>query len=102
MLNFKILIIISTKVETNNDEKISLNLGKLVIENFFKVKRELTESIQKYELNMTVSESNDTMDIEFNSMQLKEETQFTDVIQTLERRKRACEDLFDINKRLKK
>lgn len=73
--------------------KLSLDLDKLVIKNFFKVKRELTESIQKFSLHLTRFESNDNMDTELEAMK-NNSTSFSDVMETLEKRKRACDDLF--------
>ncbi len=76
----------------SGENTFSLDLDKLVIKNFFKVKRELIESIQKFDLNLTRFESNDNMDTELDS--IRTGASFSDVLQTLEKRKRACDDLF--------
>lgn len=76
------------------DEKLSLDLGKHVIKNFFKVKRELTERIQKFNLNLITFDSNDNMDKEFVLLKENSETKFIDVMNSLETRKRTCQHLF--------
>ena len=76
----------------SGENTLSLDLDKLVIKNFFKVKRELIESIQKFDLNLTRFESNDNMDTELDS--IRTGASFSDVLQTLEKRKRACDYLF--------
>ena len=93
------------KVETGTDVKLSLDFGKLVIKNFFKVKRELIESIQKFNLNLITFESNDNMDIELEALRANESSTIGDISRTLEVRKRSCEELFNtdsLSKRIKK
>jgi len=68
-----------------------------VIKNFFKVRRELTDTIQKFDLNLLKLESNENMDIEMEELRSgdKIKTCFADVSAILEKRKRLCQKLFN-------
>ncbi len=77
----------------------SINLAKLVIRNFFKVKRELTESLQSHNLNLINFESSDNLDNELKNLWNKSSADltFTDIIDKIERRKRACSTELNLN-----
>jgi len=83
-----------------NTEKLLIDLGKLVIKNFFKVKKELIESIQKYNLNLVKLESNENMDNELETLRNCDNTtvRFEDVSAIIEKRKLLCQNLFNTNK----
>jgi len=89
----------------NSKETSSINLGRLVIRNFFKVKRELIENLKIYQLNLIQVESSDNLDNELNSLlndQAGHLLSYENVNEKIQLRKRVCSGEFNnIKKKLK-
>ena len=83
--------------EKNNNNNNSINLGRLVIRNFFKVKRQIIENLKIYNLNLINSESSDNLDNELNNLNEKDLT-YENIDEKIQLRKRVCSGEFnDIN-----
>ena len=89
----------SESVDHSPSNSNGISLGKLVIRNFFKVKRELTESLKSHNLNLINFDSSDNLDNELNSMLNKSGNNltFTNLINKIEERKRACSTELNLN-----
>jgi hypothetical protein len=76
--------------ENNNNHNNSINLGRLVIRNFFKVKRQIIENLKIYNLNLMISsESSDNLDNELNNLDEKDLT-YENIDEKIQLRKRVC------------
>lgn len=79
---------------SKSDEN-SISLGRLVIKNFFKVKRQLTDNMKNFNLNLIKFESSDNLDNELNSLNENNSFTYMDIVDRIEVRKRACS--IDLN-----